>query len=160
MATFVLTSAMTIYGTAFSTVGPGPGNPTVAGTITTGATDLSDHISEVALDLDAADVDFTNFGSGGYIEKKPGLLDADVQVTFFNDFAASNIDSILWTAFSTKLLTYWDFKPTNAARGTGNPSFVFALYVAKYPPGGFTIGDAATTQVGFMSAGKYARLTA
>lgn len=158
MATFVLTSAMTLQGTSWTGTAPGPANPTISGTVAS-STDLSDHIKEVSLDLNAADVDFTNFGSGGYMERKPGLLDSDVSITFFNDFAASTIDSIIWTAFSAKSILYFDFKPTNASRGATNPSYVFALYVAKYPIGGFTVGEGSMTQVAFMSAGKYGRLT-
>lgn len=158
MATFVLTNATTLYGTGWTGTAPGPGNPTASGTISS-STDLSDHISQVAFDLTATQVDFLNFGSGGYMESKPGILGADVQIDFFNDFASSSIDSVLWTAFSGKSITYWDFKPTSSARGSTNPSYVFALYVAKYPPGGFQVGNAATTSVGFMLAGKYARLT-
>lgn len=158
MATLVLTSAATLWGTGWTGTAPGPANPIVSGTISS-STDLSDHISQVSIDLNAADVDFTNFGSGGYVEKKPGLLGADISIDFFNDFASSSIDSLVWTSFAAKSIVYLDVKPTSSARAATNPSYVFALYVAKYPPGGFQIGNAATTQVGFMIAGKYARLT-
>lgn len=159
MATFVMTNAMILEGIAWTgSSAPGPGNPSIAGTITT-PTDWSDHVKAVKFDLSAANVDFTNFGSGGYVEQKPGLISADVSIDFFNDFAASSVDSVLWPLFAARTLTYWDFKPTNAARGTSNPSYVFALYIAKYPPAGFTVGAAAETSVGFMIAGKHTRLT-
>jgi len=105
MATLVLTSSATLWGTGWTGTAPGPG------------------------------------------------------IDFFNDFASSSIDSLVWTSFAAKSIVYLDVKPTSSARAATNPSYVFALYVAKYPPGGFQIGNAATTQVGFMIAGKYARLT-
>lgn len=158
MATFVLTTAMTLHGTAWTGTAPGVGNPTVAGTISA-STDFSDHIKAVKFDLSAANVDFTNFGSGGYVEQKPGLISADVSIDFFNDFAASTVDAVLWPLFAARTLTFWDFKPTNSARSATNPSYVFALYIAKYPPGGFTVGSASETSVSFMIAGKHSRLT-
>jgi hypothetical protein len=157
MATFVLTSATTLYGTSWTGTAPGVANPTVSGTITS-STDLSDHIKAVNINLSAVNVDFTNFGSGGFIENKPGLLGVDLSIDFFNDFAASNIDSIFGAAAIAKSLIYLDVKPTSSARGSTNPSYVFALYVASYPIGA-AVGSASEATVGFMTAGKYARLT-
>ena len=158
MATLVLTTAMTLQGTAWTGTAPGAANPTVSGTITT-TTDWSDHIKAVKVNLSRANVDFTNFGSGAFVENKPGLANADVSIDFFNDFAASNVDATFGAAVIANTLLYLDIKPTSSARGTGNPSYVFAVYVSSYPPLGATVGSAAEVTVGFMMAGKYARLT-
>lgn len=157
MTTFVSLTATTLYGTAWTGTAPGPANPTVSGTISS-STDYSDHIKSVSITFDADDVDFTNFGSGGFKESKTGLLSAGVQINFFGDAAASNIDSVLFGALTARTLTYWDFKPTNSARGTSNASLVLALYVKKYPAA-WTIGAAQEASVDFAIAGKYARLT-
>lgn len=157
MATFVSTSATSLYGTAFSTVGPGPGNPTVAGTITS-STDFSDHIKQVSISLDADEVDFTNFGAGGFKEMKTGLLSASVSITFFADYATSSVNTIFVPAILARTLGYWDFKPTSSARGATNPSLVFALYPKKVPTA-MAIGAAEECTVDFSIAGKYARLT-
>lgn len=157
MATFVSLSATTLYGTAFSTVAPGPGNPTVAGTITS-STDFSDHIKSVSITLDADEVDFTNFGAGGFKEMKTGLLSAGVSVTFFSDYAAASVNTVLVPALLARTLGYWDFKPTSAARSATNPSLVFALY-PKTVPAAMAIGAAEECTIAFAIAGKYARLT-
>lgn len=157
MSTFVLTTCTTLQGTAWTGTAPGPGNPSVSGTITT-TTDWSDHISQVSIDLNRANVDFTNFGSGGFVENKPGLAGFDLTIDFFNDYASS-VDATFGPAAIAGTLLYFDFKPTSSARGTGNPSYVGAFYIAKYPPIGVQVGNAATSQIGFMTAGKYARLT-
>lgn len=151
---------MTLVGTIWTGTAPGAGNPTPSGTIaTTLSTDLSDHIKAVKINMSRVDVDFTNFGSGGFVEKKPGLADADISIDFFNDFAASTVDAIFGAAQLANTLYYLDIKATNSARSTTNPSYVFAVYVSSYPPLGATVGDAAEATVGFMLAGKYARLT-
>lgn len=158
MATLVLTSAMTLQGSAWTGTAPGPSNPTVSGTITS-TTDWSDHIKAVKINLARANVDFTTFGSGAFVDNKPGLASADVSIDFFNDWAASNVDATFGAAVIANTLLYLDIKPTNAARGSTNPSYVFAVYVSSYPPLGATVGSAAETTIGFMQAGKYARLT-
>jgi hypothetical protein len=160
MATLVLTSTKTAVGTVWTGTAPGAGNPTPSGTIaTTLSTDLSDHIKAVKLNLSRANVDFTNFGSGAFVENKPGLIDADISIDFFNDFAASTVDAIFGAAMLAGTLYYLDVMPTSSARSTTNPSYVFAVYVSDYPALGAQVGNAAETTVGFMLAGKYARLT-
>ena len=157
MATFVSTTATTLYGVAWTGTAPGPANPTVSGTITS-TTDFSDHIKQVSISIDADEVDFTNFGSGGFKEMKTGLIGATVAITFFNDYASSSVDSVLFTALLARTLGYWDFKPTSSARGSTNPSLVFALYPKKYPAE-MVLGQAQEATVEFSIAGKYARLT-
>lgn len=158
MASLVLTSATTLYGTAWSTVAPGPGNPTVAGTITS-ATDFSDHIKQITMNLNVAMQDFTTFGDGAFIAQKPGLKGADISIDFNQDFAASTVDAVFGAALIAGTLVYLDIKPTNAARGVTNPSYVYACYVQSYPPIGQTVGDRSAATVGFAVTGTYARLT-
>ena len=173
MATFVMTSGTTLSGTAWTGTAPGPGNPTVSGTISS-STDWSDHIRQVTFNMASANVDFTSMGSAGYVNNKPGLIDADVSIEFYNDFveggdvaraqrgrvlAVSNVDAIFGAGLLAGTLFYFDFKPTSSSRAATNPSYVVGLYVASCPPLGVAVGDAATATIGFMNAGKYARLT-
>lgn len=159
MATLVLTSQTTLYGTAWTGTAPAPGNPTVSGTISS-STDFSDHIRQVNLNMNVAMQDFTTFGDGAFISQKPGLKGADVSIEFNQDFAASSVDATFGAVFLAGTLVYLDFKPTNAARSATNPSYVYALYVTTYPPIGQSVGDRAAATVEFSVTGTYARLTA
>ena len=160
MATLVLTSCQTTIGTIWTGTAPGPANPTPSGTIaTTQSTDFSDHIRQVTLNLNVAMQDFTTFGDGAFITQKPGLKGADISVEFNQDFAASSVDAVFGAGFLAGTLFYLDVKPTNAARSATNPSYVYAVYVAKYPPIGQSVGDRASATVGFAVTGTYARLT-
>ena len=160
MASLVLLNTMTLYGTAWTGTAPGPANPTVSGTITS-TTDYSSSIKSITMNLNVAMQDFTTFGDGGFITQKPGLKGADVSIEFNQDFAVSPaVDAVFGAAFLAGTLVYLDIKPTNSARGTGNPSYVYALYVASYPPIGQTVGDRAAVTVDFAVTGTYARLTA
>lgn len=158
MSTLVLTSATTLYGSAWTGVAPGPGNPTVAGTIAS-STDFTDHIRQVTLNNNVAMQDFTTFGDGAFTAQKPGLKGADITVEFNQDFAAASVDVTFGGVFLAGTLVFLDFKPTSAARAATNPSYVYACYVSAYPPIGQTVGDRAATQIGFAVTGSYARLT-
>lgn len=158
MATFVLTEATTIIGTAWTGTAPGPGNPTISGTITSGV-DWSDHIEEVAFDMDRVAVDFSNFGDKGYKSNKPGLAGVDVTITFQQDAAALSVDAVFGAGAVAGTLFYLDLKPTSSARSATNPSWVAPLYIAKYPAFGGKVGDKAGAKISFMQAGKFARLT-
>lgn len=160
MATLVLTSAQTTVGTVWSGTAPGPGNPTVSGTIvSTASTDFSDHIRQITLNLNVVMQPMTTFGDGAFESQLPGLKNADISIDFNQDFAASSVDATFGAAFLNGTLYYLDIKPTNSARSATNPSYVYAAYVAKYPPIGQTVGDRAGVSVDFAVTGKYARLT-
>lgn len=158
MATFVLTEATVTIGTAWTGTAPGPGNPTVSGTINSG-TDWSDHIEAIGFDMARAAIDFTNFGDKGYVQNKPGLRGVDLSITFQQDAASGSVDAVFGAGFDAGTLFYVDIKPTSAARGATNPSYVGAFYVQTYPAFGGSVGDKSTAEVSFMQAGKYARLT-
>lgn len=159
MSTLVLTSATTLYGTAWTGTAPGPANPTVSGTISS-STDFTDHIKQVNLNMNVAMQDFTTFGDGAFISQKPGLKGADLSIDFNQDFAASTVDAVFGAAFLAGTLIYLDFKPTSSARGATNPSYVYACYVSAYTPLGMAVGDRAAVTIPFAVTGTYARLTA
>jgi hypothetical protein len=158
VATLVLTSCTTLYGTAWTGTAPGPANPTVSGTISS-STDFSDHIKQVNINNNVAFQDFTTFGDGAFISQKPGLKGADLSIDFNQDFASTQVDAIFGAAMLAGTLIYLDFKPTSSARGSTNPSYVYACYVAKYQPIGQSVGDRAAVTVEFAVTGTYARLT-
>jgi hypothetical protein len=159
MSSFVATSCTVLWGTAWTGTAPGAANPTISGTITS-STNFTDHLRSVTLNNTTAMQDLTTFADGAFVVQKPGLMTADITLEFNQDFAASNIDAVFGAAQIAQTLGYLDLTPTSAARGTTNPSYVYAVYVNAYPPMGQAVGDAAVTQVGFSVFGKYARLTA
>jgi hypothetical protein len=160
VASLVLTNSQTTIGSIWTGTAPGPGNPTPSGTIaTTVSTDFSDHIRQVTLNLNVAMQDFTTFGDGAFITQKPGLKGADISIEFNQDFAASSVDAVFGAAFLAGTVLYLDIKPTNSARGSTNPSYVYATYVSKYPPIGQAVGDRAAAAVDFSVTGTFARLT-
>lgn len=160
MAALVLTSAMPQAGAAWTGTAPGlPGTQTTSGTITS-ASDLSTYCTNVAVNVKAAMLDTTNFGSGGYHAEIPGLKTGQVGLGFNQDYAASALDVIIRTTLGgLGTLVYFDIKATSASRSATNPSFVFAAYIADYTFITGNVGDKNTTMLPLTPTGAFAWLT-
>jgi hypothetical protein len=158
MASLVLTSATLLTGTGWTGTAPGPGNPTPSGTITS-TKDWSTATRQITINHSASIQDFTTFGDGGFLAQKPGLKQGEIQLEFNQDFAASDVDAVFGAAALAGTLLYLDIKPTSSARGSTNPSYVYACYVSSYTPIGNSVGDRAAAPVTFAVTGTYARLT-
>lgn len=157
MAIYVATSSQFDWGTAWTGTAPGPGNPTPSGTISS-STSFADHVRKIEFGGKAEDIDFTTFGDGGFVVKKPGLLSADLSVEFNQDYASSSVDATFAAAFLAKTEGYIDIKATSASRGATNPSIVAKAYVNAYPVSQ-QIGQGGIITVSFTVTGTFARLT-
>lgn len=163
MAVFALTNATILGGTAWTGTAPG-GTAAASGTITS-STDLSSYITGVELSIEADEIEYTNFASAGWRQKITGLQAGNVSLTMNDDYAASTIDSIFGLGGtlgigSTSSL-YLDIKPTSAARGTGNPSYVLRFLNLGGKVLGGSVGDLATKGTWtFPTTGVISRLTA
>lgn len=164
MAVLVLTSTTLLAGAAWTGTAPGdPGSQTVSGTISS-STDLTAMIHSVDLAIDAEEKDFTNFASNGWRIKKSGLKAGMIQINFWQDFAASQVDALLglggslWPVFGSGTY-YFDMKPTSSARAATNPSYVGQVVPLSYKPVAGSVGDEAVVSLQYPTTGQVARLT-
>jgi len=126
MAVFSMTSCFVGIGTSWTGTAPGdPGTQTVSGTLS--STDLSTMITSIDISLAADELDYTNFGSGGWRQKISGLKAGTIQINFNQDFAASKVDALFGIGgslmpFGGSGSYYIEIKPTSSARSATNPS--------------------------------------
>ena len=122
------------------------------------ANDISSAVRQVVLDINAAEVETTGFGSSGWVEMVAGLKSGSVQIDFLDDVAASAIDSTIWGLFGgTAAIT---IRPGGtAAIGTSNPEYQGTVLVNQTTTGG-AVGDLATKSVTWPSTGTISRATA
>jgi hypothetical protein len=164
MAVFTMTSCYIAIGTTWTGTAPGdPGTQTVSGTLT--GTDLSTMTTSVDLSFNAEELDYTNFGSGGWRQKISGLKAGTLQLAFNQDFAASKIDALFGIGgslmpFGGTGAYYFEIKSTSGARSTTNPSYVGQLIPLAYTPLSGAVGDLATISISLPTTGQIARLTA
>lgn len=165
MAAFSLTSATVLIGTTWTGTGPGdPGTQTVSGTITS-STNISTMLTQVDVGLSVAQLEITNFGSGGWKQNTVGLKEGTLQFNFNQDFAASQIDALFGIGgsaipFGGSGTYYVDVKPTSSARSTTNPSYCFQVYNTSYQPISGSVGSLAVGSLQLTITGQIARLTA
>jgi len=130
--------------------------------ITINSTNLSASLQSVSLDVSADEIETTAFGSG-WRTRLPGLKSGSVTLNFFQDFAASAVDSTLWGLFNASgTATYATVVvlPTSSAVGATNPAFTAVCLVSQYQPFSASVGDIATLSVTWPTTGTVSRATA
>lgn len=98
-----------------------------------GVLDLTNNVEQVSFgDLTAEAVEFTNGGSGGFREFKPGNISGEMSMEIFQDFALLGPEDILGTAGIGTQLPFTGLLPGSSA--AGDPCYLSRGYVGKRAP--------------------------
>lgn len=125
--------------------------------VSIGGNDLSDHVSSVTINYSADLQDDTTMGQTSHV-RLGGLKDWSIDVEFHQDFAASNLDSILFPLVGTS--TACIVRPVKGTVvGTGNPNFTGNAILGDYKPLGGSVGDLAKTNITLSGNGTLSRAT-
>lgn len=119
--------------------------------------DLSTYCSKAEITISAEIKDTTNYGSGGWKEELGGLRQAKLSLEFYNDFATTLLDSIMFPLLGT--IVTFEVAGTQAARGVSNPSYIGSLLVSDWNPLTGKVGDVDTSSVSYQSSGIVTRVT-
>jgi len=120
--------------------------------------DYSANINQVEIAVTSDEVDTTAFSSTGWRTVTGGLKSGSVTLSFHNDFAASGIDSVLWTALNS--LATVVVLPNGTTVGTANPSYTFTALVNNVTPVSGAVGDLAVQNLTWPISGEVTRATA
>lgn len=120
-------------------------------------TNFSDHGVSADLSIDANQLDTTNFASSGWTEMIAGIKSATVNLTFNDDYAASNIDSVVWSNLGATVSV--KLRPVNTTTTATNPEFQFTALVTQHRFGG-AVGALAQKQLSWPVTGAITRATA
>lgn len=118
--------------------------------ITVNSVDLTDHCSNVSVEDTANEVDVTSFSTAGYSQMIPGLKDATITASFFNDHTASSVADTLQAMYSAT--TAGTVKVWPDAAGTVVYTMVSRLYTNPILAG--AVGEANTIEATFRNAGS------
>lgn len=124
--------------------------------VTINAVNLSDHVRQATLALDATQLDSTAMGDG-WNEVTGGLKSGQLQVEFLDDFALANVDATLWPIFGT--VVTFEVRIDAAARSTTNPGYTGSLFIAQHVLGG-SLNEMAGKSLTLPTSGTVARATA
>lgn len=116
--------------------------------------DLSDHASAVEISTSRPEVSTTSMGDD-FQSFVGGIPDATITVTYFQDFAAGEVDATHWGLVNSDAPFPVAIRPTSAAISATNPEFqMTSLLLGDYKPLAGGVGDASTTAVTYRNASQ------
>lgn len=121
--------------------------------VTVNGVDVSDHVSSATIETSRDEVDVTAFGAANK-EMLAGLGDASITLSFFQDFAAGEVDATLWPLSTSDTPFTVAVKPTNGAISATNPEFQLSCLMFNYSPIAGSVGEASTTEVTFRNVSQ------
>jgi len=131
----------------------------VTGTdVTLNGDDISANTARAELVINAAEVDTTDFGSGGFTELIGGLKSGQVTLDFHNDFGSGAVSDLLKDLVGTIGTVTLD--PTGAGAGANNPVYTAEVLINSFTPVSGAVGDLATFSVTFPTSGSVTFATA
>lgn len=119
--------------------------------------DRSAYIKQVALNVETAEQDVTDFADAGWTVPIAGLKSGSLALTFNQDVASSQIDSIMWPLLGTTVS--FEVRATNASVGASNPKYTGNILVTSWNPITGSVGDVAEVSVTYPISGAVTRAT-
>lgn len=121
-------------------------------------TDLKAYTKKAELSVEVEDKDVTNYASLGWKEVLGGLKSAELAVEFLQDFAASQLDSIMWPLLGT--VVAFEVRADQGVASTSNPKYTGNILIKGWNPIEGSVGDEATVGLTFPTSGAVTRATA
>jgi hypothetical protein len=126
--------------------------------VTLNGTNISSAVASATLELTAAEVDVTDFGSGGFTEVIGGLKSGTVSLDFHNDYGVGAINTLLNPLLGS--LATVTLNPNGTVTSSTNPLFTTLVLVNSVSPVSGAVGDLATFSVSFPTSGSVTTSTA
>lgn len=123
--------------------------------ITLGGTNISNYVASVTLTTSSAEVETTNFGSGGAVTRVGGLKDGSLALDIHQGYPT--VDGLLYPLLgSTTAFQVW---PNGTTTGTANPRYSGTVLITELSPVAGAVGELATMSVTFPISGTVTRST-
>jgi len=116
------------------------------------AVDLSNRVESVTLSLAKDDIDVTAMGDGGHTHVG-GLENDKLDVNFWADFAASEVDLTLLPVFQAGTAVAFKLAPNGTTVSATNPAYSGSVVLISYAPIGGKVGDGLQAPVSFVVSG-------
>jgi hypothetical protein len=116
--------------------------------------DYSDHLKSATLAIDAAQLDTTDFASGGWTEMIGGLKSGTLTLNFMDDVADNDVDEELFALLGT--VVTFAVKATSAGISAANPEYQGSVLITGHTIGG-DVGSLASKSLSFPTTGAIVR---
>lgn len=127
--------------------------------VTINGVDLSSSIARAELAMNVADVDATDFASGGYTELVGGLKSGSVSIDFHQDYAAASVDATIFPLIGS-IGTVVIISGNGTAASSTTPAYTATVLVNGWNPVAGAVGDLSTVSVTWPTSGAITKATA
>lgn len=121
--------------------------------------DLSSSVARAELAMTVADVDATDFASGGYTELVGGLKSGSISIDFHQDYAAASVDATIFPLIGT-IATAVVIAGNGTAASSTTPAYTATVLVNGWNPVSGAVGDLSTVSVTWPTSGAISKATA
>lgn len=118
---------------------------------------VSQYVKSVTVHVEANELDSTDFADSGWTVPITGMKSGSIQLTFNQDVAASQIDSIMWPLLWST--TSFEIRPSSSGVSASNPKFTGSMLVKEWTPLTGSVGDLAEVSVTYPLSGALTRST-
>jgi len=122
--------------------------------LTINSVDYTSYLKSAVLTLDAAQLDTTDFASGGWTEVIGGLKSGTLTVELMDDMADNENDEDLFALFGT--VVAFALKPVATTISASNPEYQGNVLINSFNIGG-AVGDLAMKSFSFPISGAITR---
>lgn len=116
------------------------------------AADLSNRVESVTLQLSKDDIDVTAMGDGGHTHVG-GLENDKLDVNFWQDFAASEVDVTLLPVFQAGTAVAFKLTANGTSISATNPVYSGSVVLTDYAAIAGKVGDGLQAPVSFVVSG-------
>jgi len=117
-------------------------------------TDISASVARAELVISSAEVDVTDFASGGWTEVVGGLKSGSVSLDFHADFGAGGLSTLVTEAQVGTLGTVVIIAGNGTAASSATPAYTAVCLVSTVSPVAGAVGDLSTYSVTWSTSGE------
>lgn len=125
--------------------------------VTINSVDLSADCARAELVISSADVETTDFSSGGFVELQGGLKSGVLNLDFHADYASGGASETLDALVGT--VVPFEIIAGGTTVGTDTPSWSGNVLINSFTPVAGAVGDLATFSVSFPTSGAITKAT-
>lgn len=126
--------------------------------VTINGSNISPSVAAATLELTAADVDVTNFGSDGWTTIIGGIKGGSVSLDFHAGYGAGEINTVLNPLVGT--IATVAINPNGTAVSSSNPTWTATVLINSVSPVAGAVGDLSTFSVTYPTSGSVTYATA
>ena len=129
-------------------------------TVSFNGTDISSSVARAELVITSAEVDVTDFASGGWTEVVGGLKSGSVSLDFHSDYGAGGLSTVVSEDLVGTIGTVVIIANNGTAASGTTPSFTANCLITSVTSVSGAVGDLSTWTVTWPTSGEVTKATA